>query len=99
MNIVAVVYGISLTAALGSHQEVLLHPLSAANLLPSIALAAAGILASYSFYIYVLSIGGAKPYDVAWTKTSMQLHAIFRFTADLMLAILYVRLLFAAADV
>ena len=68
MNIVAVVYGVALTAALTTHQEVLLHPLSATNILPFLALSAAGILTAFSFYIYVLSIGGGKPYDVEWTE-------------------------------
>ena len=99
MNIVAVVYGVALTTALISHQQVLLHPLSPTNLLPFMALSAAGILTAYSFYSYVLSIGGDKPYDVTWTDTSKNWHGISRFATDLGLAILYVRLLFAAANV
>jgi hypothetical protein len=99
MNIVAVVYGVALTTALTSHQEVLLHPLSATNILPFMALSAAGILTAFSFYIYVLSIGGGKPYVVDWDEDSMASRAIFRFATDFVLAILYVRLLFTAADV
>lgn len=99
MNIVAVVYGVALTAALTSHQEVLIHPLSTINILPFMALSAAGMLTAYSFYTYVLSIGGDSPYSITWSEESMALHGVFRFATDLMLAVICVRLLFSSADV
>jgi hypothetical protein len=99
MNIVAVIYGVALTAALSSRPSVLLHPASAPYLIPSVALLTAGLLTAFSFYSYVLSIGGDKPYNVAWTIDSGKGFGIIRFVADLVLASLYVHLLFAAVAV
>lgn len=99
MNIVAVVYGVALTASLIQRPGILLHPLSAPNLLPGLALLTAGLLAAYSFFSYVLSIGANKPYDVTWTTSSCKWYSIIRFATDLILASLYVHLLFAAVDI
>jgi hypothetical protein len=99
MNIVAVVYGVALTASLIQRPRILLHPVSAPNLVPALALLTAGLLASYSFFSYVLSIGANKPYDVTWTRNSSKWYSIIRFAADLMLASLYVHLLFAAVRI
>jgi hypothetical protein len=98
MNIVAVIYGVALTAAISSRPSLILHPVSAPNLIPSLALLAAGLLTAFSFYGYVLSVGGDKPYDVTWTIRSNKTKGIVRFFADLVLATLYVRLLFAATE-
>jgi hypothetical protein len=99
MNIVAVIYGVALTAALSDRASLLLRPVSAPNLIPSLALLAAGLLTAFSFYGYVLSVGGDKPYDVTWTIKSNKTMGIVRFFADLVLATLYVHLLLAAAHV
>jgi hypothetical protein len=99
MNIVAVVYGVALTAAISSRPSLLLHPLIAPHRIPSLALLAAGLLTAFTFYSYVLSVGGDKPYDVIWSKASSKPESIFRFFADLILASLYVHLLFAAVNV
>lgn len=99
MNIVAVVYGVALTASLIQRPTILLHPVSAPNIVPGLALLTAGLLASYSFFSYVLSIGANKPYDVTWTDTSSKWYSIIRFATDLMLASLYVHLLFAAVNI
>jgi hypothetical protein len=99
MNIVAVIYGVALTAAISGRPSLILHPVSAPNLIPSLALLAAGLLTAFSFYGYVLSVGGDKPYDVTWTIGSNKTAGIFRFLADLVLATLYVHLLLAATHV
>jgi hypothetical protein len=99
MNIVAVVYGVALTVSLIQRPRILLHPVSAPNLVPALALLTAGLLASYSFFSYVLSIGANKPYDVTWTRSSSKWYSIIRFAADLILASLYVHLLFAAVNI
>ncbi len=99
MNIVAVVYGVALTTALTRRPDVLLRPLSAPYLIPSLALLAAALLTALSFLSYVLSIGGDAPYNIAWTPSSGGGRSVFRYLADLLLAGLYVRLLFAATDV
>jgi len=101
MNIVAVVYGVAITIALSTHPDTLLHPVSASELIPSLALLAAVLLAAFSFFSYVLAIGGSKPYDVAWTpqSPSVKWFAVIRFAVDLMLAGLYVHLLLAAVSI
>jgi hypothetical protein len=99
MNIVAVVYGVALTTAFSSHPDLLIHPLSAQYLIPSMALLAAALLTAFSFFGYVLAIGGDTPYKIAWNTGSSNGFGVIRFLADLVLASLYVRLLFAAADV
>ena len=99
MNIVAVIYGVALTAAISGRPSLILHPVSAPNLIPSLALLAAGLLTAFSFYGYVLSVGGDKPYDVTWTIGSNKTRGIVRFFADLVLAALYVHLLFSATHV
>jgi hypothetical protein len=99
MNIVAVIYGVALTAAISGRPGLILHPVSAPNLIPSLALLAAGLLTAFSFYGYVLSVGGDKPYDVTWTIQSNKTKGIVRFFADLVLATLYVHLLFSATHV
>lgn len=99
MNIVAVVYGVAITIALSTSPDILLHPGSAAELIRSVALLAAVLLAAFSFYSYVLSIGGDKPYNVSWTLASGKWFAIIRFVVDLVLAGLYVHLLLAAVNI
>jgi hypothetical protein len=99
MNIVAVVYGVALTASLIQRPRILLNPVSAPDLVPGLALLTAGLLAAYSFYSYVLSIGANKPYDVTWTTSSSKWYSIIRFATDLILASLYVHLLFAAVNI
>ena len=100
MNIVAVVYGVALTTALSLRPDVLLHPLSVSNTIASLALLAAGLLTALSFFSYVLVIGGdTPPYRIAWNLGSSGSGSVIRFLADLLLAVLYVRLLFAAAGV
>ncbi len=99
MNIVAVIYGVALTAAISDRPSLILHPASAPNIIPSLALLAAGLLTAFSFYGYVLSVGGDKPYDVTWTIESNKTKGVIRFFADLALATLYVHLLFAATHV
>jgi hypothetical protein len=99
MNIVAVVYGVAITIALSMRPNALLHPVSAAELIPSVALLAAVLLTAFSFYSYVLAIGGDKPYDVAWTPDSSKWFGIIRFVVDLVLAGLYVHLLLTAVDI
>jgi hypothetical protein len=99
MNIVAVIYGVALTAAISGRPSLILHPASAPNLIPSLALLTAGILTAFSFYGYVLSVGGDKPYDVTWTMESNKTKGIVLFLADLVLATLYVHLLFAATQI
>jgi hypothetical protein len=99
MNVVAVIYGVALTAAISSRPSLILRPVSAPNLIPSLALLAAGILTAFSFYGYVLWVGGDKPYDVTWTINSNQTKGIFRFFTDLVLATLYVHLLFTATQI
>ena len=99
MNIVAVVYGVALTTALSLRPGVLLHPLSMSNTIASLALLAAGLLTALSFFSYVLVIGGDTPYRIAWSLGSSGGTSVIRFLADLLLAVLYVRLLFAATDV
>lgn len=99
MNIVAVVYGVALTASLIQRPRILLNPVSAPDLVPGLALLTAGLLAAYSFFSYVLSIGANKPYDVTWTTSSSKWYSIIRFATDLILASLYVHLLFAAVNI
>ena len=99
MNIVAVIYGVALTAALSSRPGLLLHPLSRGHVIPSMALLAAGLLTAFAFYSYVLSVGGDKPYDVIWSRISSKPMGVVRFFADLILASFYVHLLFAAVNV
>jgi Glycosyl transferase family group 2 len=99
MNIVAVIYGVALTAAISGRPSLILRPVSAPNLIPSLALLAAGLLTAVSFYGYVLSVGGDKPYDVTWTIGSNKTRGTVRFFADLVLATLYVHLLLAATHV
>jgi hypothetical protein len=99
MNIVAVVYGVALTTSLIQRPRILLHPVSAPNIVPGLALLTAGLLASYSFFSYVLAIGANKPYNVKWTDDSSKWYSIIRFAADLILASLYVHLLFAAVNI
>jgi hypothetical protein len=99
MNIVAVIYGVALTAALSSRPDLLLHPVSTSHLIPSLALLSAGLLTAFTFYTYVLSVGGDKPYDVTWTMQSSKPIGILRFFADLVLASLYVHLLFASVHI
>jgi len=99
MNVVAVIYGVALTVAISSRPSLILRPVSAPNLIPSLALLAAGLLTAISFYGYVLWVGGDKPYDVTWTKTSNQTKGTFRFFMDLVLATLYVHLLFTATQI
>jgi len=99
MNIVAVVYGVALTASLIQRPRILLDPVSAPDLVPGLALLTAGVLAAYSFFSYVLSIGANKPYDVTWTKSSSKWYSIIRFATDLILASLYVHLLFTAVNI
>ena len=67
MNVVAVIYGAALTLAISNRPTLILRPVSAPNLIPSLALLAAGILTAVSFYGYVLWVGGDKPYKVTWT--------------------------------
>jgi hypothetical protein len=57
MNIVAVVYGVAITIALTMSGDAILDPVSAAELIPSVALLAAVLLTAFSFYSYVLAIG------------------------------------------
>jgi hypothetical protein len=99
MNVVAVIYGAALTLAISNRPSLILRPVSAPNLIPSLALLAAGILTAISFYGYVLWVGGDKPYDVTWTTNSNQTKASFRFFVDLVLATLYVHLLFTATQI
>jgi hypothetical protein len=99
MNIVAVIYGAALTIAISRRPSLILHPVSAPNLIPSLALLAAGLLTAVSFYGYVLSVGGDQPYDVTWTIGSNKTRGTIRFFADLVLATLYVHLLLAATHV
>ena len=101
MNIVAVVYGVAMTIALSMRPDAILHPVSAAELIPSLGLLAAVLLTAFSFYSYVLAIGGDKPYDVAWTpdSDSSKWFGIIRFVVDLVLAGLYVHLLLTAVDI
>lgn len=101
MNIVAVVYGVAITIALSVRPDAILHPASAEELIPSVALLSAVLLAAFSFYSYVLAIGGDKPYDVAWTSdsNSSKWFGIIRFVVDLVLAGLYVHLLLAAVSI
>lgn len=99
MNIVAVIYGVALTAAISGRPSLILRPVSASNIIPSLALLAAGILTAFSFYGYVLAVGGDKPYCVTWTADSNQTKGIVRFFADLVLATLYVHLLLAATQI
>jgi hypothetical protein len=99
MNIVAVIYGVALTAAISGRPSLILRPVSAPNLIPSLALLAAGILTAFSFYGYVLWVGGDKPYNITWTMDSNQTKSLIRFFADLVLATLYVHLLLAATQI
>jgi hypothetical protein len=105
MNIVAVIYGVALTAALINRPNLLLRPVTAPHRIPSLALLVAGLLTALTFYGYVLSIGGDRPYDVVWTmgssttKGSSKPWGIVRFFVDLILASLYVHLLFVAVHV
>lgn len=99
MNVVAVIYGAALTLAISNRPSLILRPVSAPNLIPSLALLAAGILTAVSFYGYVLWVGGDKPYEVTWTTKSNQTKATFRFFVDLVLATLYVHLLFTATQI
>jgi hypothetical protein len=87
---------VALTTALSRRPELLLDPLSTANVIPSLALSAAGLLSALSFFSYVLVIGGDTPYRIAWSSGSNGGVGAIRFLADLLLAVLYVRLLFAA---
>jgi len=99
MNIVAVVYGVALTAALINSPNLLLSPVTVPHQIPSLALLVAGLLTALTFYTYVLSAGGDKPYDVTWTMQSSKPFGILRFFVDLILASLYVHLLFVAVHV
>lgn len=99
INIVAVVYGVALTTSFIQRPRILLNPVSAPNFVPGLALLTAGLLASYSFFSYVLSIGANKPYDVTWTNNDSKWYSIIRFATDLILASLYVHLLFTAVNV
>lgn len=99
MNIVAVVYGVALTAALINRPSLLLSPVTVPHRIPSLALLIAGLLTSLTFYGYVLAIGGDKPYYVTWTMQSSKPWGIVRFFVDLILASLYVHLLFVAVHV
>ena len=99
MNIVAVIYGVALTAALINRPNLLLRPVTVPHQIPSFALLVAGLLTALTFYGYVLSIGGDRPYDVVWTMDSSKPLGIVRFFADLILASLYVHLLFVAVHV
>ena len=100
MNIVAVVYGVALTTALTSPAG--RAPASAIRAVPYPQPGAAGggvLFTALSFLSYVLAIGGDAPYNIAWTPGSSGGRSVFRYLADLLLAGLYVRLLFAATDV
>ena len=105
MNIVAVIYGVALTAALINRPNLLLRPVTVPHQVPSFALLVAGLLTALTFYGYVLSIGGDRPYDIVWTmdsngtKGSSKPLGIVRFFVDLILASLYVHLLFVAVHV
>jgi hypothetical protein len=99
MNIVAVIYGVALTAALINRPNLLLRPVTVPHQIPSFALLVAGLLTALAFYGYVLSIGGDKPYDVVWTMEESKPWGIVRFFVDLILASLYVHLLFVAVHV
>lgn len=99
MNVVAVIYGAALTLAISNRPTLILHPASAPNLIPSLALLAAGILTAVSFYGYVLWVGGDKPYEITWTTKKNQTRATLRFFVDLVLATLYVHLLFTATQI
>jgi hypothetical protein len=99
MNIVAVVYGVAITIAFSMSPDAILHPTSAAEIIPSVALLAAVLLTAFSFYSYALAIGGDKPYDVDWTPDSKKWFGLIRFTVDLVLAGLYVHLLLAAVNI
>ena len=99
MNIVAVVYGVALTAALINRPNLLLRPVTVPHQIASLALLVAGLMTALTFYGYVLSIGGDKPYDVTWTTQSSKPWGIVRFFVDLILASLYVHLLFVAVHV
>lgn len=99
MNIVAVIYGVALTAALSSRPSLLLHPVTAPHFIPSLALLVAALLTAFAFFSYVISVGGDKPYNVTWTLQSSKAKGILGFFADLVLASLYVHLLFAAVHV
>jgi hypothetical protein len=81
--------------------DAILHPASAEDLIPSLALLSAVLLTAFSCYSYVLAIGGDKPYDVAWTtgSNSSKWFGIIRFVVDLLLAGLYVHLLLAAVSI
>jgi hypothetical protein len=101
MNIVAVVYGVAITIALSMRSDVILHPASAEELIPGMALLSAVLLTAFSFYSYVLAIGGDKPYDVAWPDdgNSSKWFGIIRFVVDLVQAGLYVHLLLTAVGI
>lgn len=101
MNIVAVVYGVAITIALTSSPDAILHPASAGEIIPAVTLLSAVLLTAFSFYSYVLAIGGDKPYDVAWTRDarSSKWYGIIRFLVDLVLAGLYVHLLLTAVSI
>jgi hypothetical protein len=98
MNVVIVIYGAALTVALTKRPRLLLHPAIAPNRIPSLALVAAGLLTVSAFYGYVLFVGGKKGYDINRDGVSTP-PAIIRFAVDLVLAILYVHLLFAAVQI
>jgi hypothetical protein len=99
MNIVAVIYGVALTAAFISRPHVIIDPVSRRYAVANLALLAAALLTALSFYGYVLALGGDKPYRVAFSKTSANGRDVFLFFFDLALAGLYVRLLYVAANV
>src|SRR4051794_1836473 len=97
MQIVTVVYGVSLTSALTRNSDLILHPFGT-NLIQFLCLACAALLSCYAFFAYVMAVSYDHPYDVRWTVRSSKSGAALRFATDLALAALYVRMLFVAVN-
>jgi hypothetical protein len=100
VGIVTVVYGVTLATALTKNSDVLLHPLDPRHQLSALLLLSVAILSAYAFFTYVMTVSDSPwCYDVVWTKTNAKPRGLLQFGSDLVLAVLYIRLLFDAATV
>jgi hypothetical protein len=97
MQIVTVVYGVSLTSAFTKNSDLVLDPFHQ-NLIQFLCLVCAALLSCYGFFAYVLAVSSDYPYDVRWTVASAKASEALRFATDLVLAVLYVRMLLFAAN-
>jgi hypothetical protein len=99
VSIVAVVYGLGLVNGLTMHPDVVLNPQRASYIVPALALFAALLLTSYSFFGFVLTRSDEEPYSIIWTTESSGWIGAIDFAADLLIAGLYVRLITAALEI